>query len=346
MLMNLSQYEIARRSGFSRSTVSRVLSNHPGISETTRRKVKSIAEELGYQKNSLVSMLTAQLRASKAKSSKLTIAYLIDGTPESCASIVSPVLHRYTQGLIKRANELGYGVDPIYRQERGMTAAKIQNLLRARGIRGLLIGPRKSPLGHLSLKWENFAAVSVAHALPRLNIHYSTPAHFQNIGIALRKISKLGYRRIGFAVSQRTDRWASLEFSARYTLFSQETPPELRIPVFTAFGLDMEEDIRGFKQWFSLHRPEIIIHAAATIPYCMNVLGIEAPRDVALCDLMLPTNENSSSGIDQMEGAIAMAAVDLVVEQLHNNELGIPKFLKSVSIQGRWIAGKTTPKRT
>lgn len=290
-------------------------------------------------------MLTAQLRASKAKASQLTIAYLIDGTPETSGPTVSHVGHRYTQGIVKRANELGYGIDFIYRRERGMTSSKIQSLLRARGIRGILIGPRRSPLGHLSLKWESLAAVSVAHALPHLNIHYSTPAHFQNIGIALRKISKLGYRRIGFAVSKRTDRFANLEFSAHYTLYAQETPPELRIPVFTAWGLDMEEDVHSFDQWFSRHRPEIIIHAGVTIPYCMSILGLEAPKDAGLCDLMLPSPHCGSSGIDQMEGAITMAAVDLIVEQLHNNDLGIPKFLKAVSIQGCWVPGKTAPKR-
>lgn len=45
--------DIAHKANVSESTVSRVLSNHPGISDATRRKVLDIAKELEYQPNAL-----------------------------------------------------------------------------------------------------------------------------------------------------------------------------------------------------------------------------------------------------------------------------------------------------
>ncbi len=341
--MSLSQYEIARRTGFSRSTVSRALSNHPAISQETRDAVQQVAAELGYRKNALVSMLTSQLRTSRAKTVQQTIAYLASGDVERADKENPEIATRYFNGVTRRTEELGFNLDVIPLFERGMTGRKLQNLLRTRSIRGILIGPRRAPLKRLSVNWSYFAPVAVAHALPGLEVHYTSPLYFNNLGIALRSILKMNYRRIGFAVSRRTDQFASLAFSARYAIFSQEHPQETRIPVLSGLGYDDHADIGLFGRWFELHRPDVVIHAGATLPFCMRELGLRAPQDVALCDLLLPMRNRHLAGIDQREEIIGASAVDLVVEQLHNHQLGLPANPKAVFTQGVWKDGPTLP---
>ncbi|MGD8192686.1 LacI family DNA-binding transcriptional regulator [Brevibacillus ginsengisoli] len=51
--MAITIYDIARLSGVSKSTVSRVLSNHPYVSQESRLKVQKAMEELHYVPNSL-----------------------------------------------------------------------------------------------------------------------------------------------------------------------------------------------------------------------------------------------------------------------------------------------------
>lgn len=50
--------EMARQLGLSHSTISRALSNHPRISQTTRKMVQDLANELGYQANSTANQLS------------------------------------------------------------------------------------------------------------------------------------------------------------------------------------------------------------------------------------------------------------------------------------------------
>lgn len=342
--MSLSHYEIAKQTGFARSTVSRALSNHPAISSETREKVKEVAKKIGYKKNALISMLSARVRATKTKGNKLTIAYISAAPIEDVKESIVTVHSQIYQGILKRADDLGYNIDYVYRYEKGMTSKKLQNLLRARGIWGVLLAPRPSPIGHLSLNWKKLAAVSVAHPLPSPAIDYVSPAYFQNIGIALRKIIKYGYRRIGFCISERTNRFANLEFSSRYALYAQELPAKSRIPSYTEFGLDMAKDIETFEKWYRRNNPEVIIHAGPTIPFCLQALGIAAPREVATCDVMLSKASAGAAGVTQLDSVIGASSVDLLVERLHNYELGIPEYLKIVSIQGRWIDGSTLPK--
>jgi LacI family transcriptional regulator len=56
----LNLNDIAHRAGVSRSTVSRVINDDEYVSEDTRRKVKSIIEELGYSPNLSARMLRTQ----------------------------------------------------------------------------------------------------------------------------------------------------------------------------------------------------------------------------------------------------------------------------------------------
>jgi len=46
--MNVSIKDIAKAAGVSHSTVSRALNNHQAISEKTRKRIKELAQQMGY----------------------------------------------------------------------------------------------------------------------------------------------------------------------------------------------------------------------------------------------------------------------------------------------------------
>lgn len=58
--------DIARLSGYSLGTVSRVINGHPSVSETTRERVLSVMNEVGYEPNSNARHLKMRSRASFA----------------------------------------------------------------------------------------------------------------------------------------------------------------------------------------------------------------------------------------------------------------------------------------
>ena len=57
---NLTLEDIARRVGVSRSTVSRVVNNHPNISDEVRTRVMAVINETGYQPNAAARSLASQ----------------------------------------------------------------------------------------------------------------------------------------------------------------------------------------------------------------------------------------------------------------------------------------------
>ena len=64
--------DIARLSGYSLGTVSRVLNNHPDVSEKAKEKVLAVVEEYGFQPNANAKHLKMQTLSA--------IAVLVKGT--------------------------------------------------------------------------------------------------------------------------------------------------------------------------------------------------------------------------------------------------------------------------
>lgn len=87
--------DIAERAGLSPSTVSRALSDNPIIKEETRKRVKRLAEQMGYERNEL---------ARGLKKGSIGAVGLI--VPD----ITNPFFSEITLGVADAARERGYGV--------------------------------------------------------------------------------------------------------------------------------------------------------------------------------------------------------------------------------------------
>ena len=76
--------DIARMSGVGVATVSRVLNDHPDVSEETRRKVMAVVSEQGFQPNNNARRLKQQTSASIAIIVKGTMNMLFADLVERC----------------------------------------------------------------------------------------------------------------------------------------------------------------------------------------------------------------------------------------------------------------------
>ena len=95
---NLTLEEIARLSGVSRSTVSRVINQQPNVSNNVRLRVEAVIQETGYQPN-----LAAQTLVSK----RTWMIGLV--LPRSVSSFFTdPYFPRLLQGIAQGCNLNNY----------------------------------------------------------------------------------------------------------------------------------------------------------------------------------------------------------------------------------------------
>jgi LacI family transcriptional regulator len=333
-----SHSQIAKLTGVSRSTVSRALANHPLVSDQTKKKVNAAAKKLGYQANALVSILTAQIRKSRISPTVSTLGYI---TSFPLDTSKHDHWTEFYHGAREQAGDLGYGLDIIWRRQPGMTTSKFNGILRARGIRGVIITPLPDAMGHVTMDFSRLAAATVGYPLAKPHIHHCSGWHLQFMSLALRKIIRKGYRRIGHAIFPDADRFASFSHSSRFLLYQSTIPAKQRIPMLVHPQEKRAPTIEQFQSWLKKHQPEVILCTGYLVEEWMAELGLEAPKDVAYANLSLIDKGSGASGIFEQTRKVGACAVDLVVEHIQQNILGVPDIPKSIHIEGEWIEGKT-----
>jgi LacI family transcriptional regulator len=153
----------------------------------------------------------------------------------------------------------------------------------------------------------------------------------------------LGYRKIGLAVPGQGDRYADGAFSAGYCLYEDMHGEGARIPRFVprewAGGTPS-----AFKAWYREYRPEAVVCITDDVREWLAEEKIHAPQDVGLVHLNWSSRLGDCSGIWEHNEFTGAAAAQLVMDQLHFNERGIPEYTKAVLIDGEWVRGETVRK--
>lgn len=352
---------VADRAGVSRMTVSRALKNHPSIPPATCRRVQRIAAQLGYRANPLVSALMAQLRNTSTPKVWPVIAFLA-AHPDAVYASGHTYNAQLYAGAADRASQLGYKLERFSLIEPGMTWHRMRGLLHARGIPGIILPPLPDPIPAIDFDWTLFACATIGYSYKTHALHRAANDQFNTIRTAVRHLTGLGYERIGLAIRHEDDRRVENKWAGGFLSFHPYLPPRRKLPVFLwhyqpsgprPAPVDGHEAWEGrvecppgFSAWIARHRPDAILSLQPLlVREWLASLGLRVPQDVALVSLNLQPNQSRFSGIDQNNALLGGAAVELVVEQIHHNEHGVPARAKTVMIMGDWIAGSTTRRR-
>jgi LacI family transcriptional regulator len=340
MIMNRSNSPTVRQlaflAGVSRTTISLALRNHPSLPETTRQRIQVLAAKHGYRADAVVSALMTRLRTSKKKRNLDTLAFLtfwkerdqwLDGINE----------RRFYYGIKDRAEKLGYQIEPFWAKEPGLTPARLSEILYTRSIRGLVLPPLLRASGHLSLRWDYFATAAISYTLLKPNVHRATHSHMSGMILALRKLKQRGYHRIGFANLLDQNERVRHNWLAGYLTYQQVTGQTNPIPPL----LTRQWDLKDFKKWLQKHRLDAVVSNTYEPLNMLKELGLSLPEEIGFASLDRTSNDDPCAGIDQYAEQVGAAAVDLVVTQLQNNELGLPQHPQTLQLDGGWVDGTT-----
>ncbi len=333
--------QLAALTGVSRTTVSLALRNHPSLPVDTRARIQKLAALHGYKQDPLVSTLMAQLRTSRAKRSVERIAYFTtwdtrDGWRKPGNE------HNFFLGASERAAKLGYELEHIWAREPGVTTARLSKILYTRAIRGIILAPFPSPRSHITMEWKHFATAAISYTLVRPLVHRATHGHYNGMFLALRHLRHHGYRRIGFATRLEQSERVASSWLAALLVYQQSISEAQRVPAFLS-PVDVHRglDAKAFAEWYHAHKPDVVVSNLTTPMELLQTMGLRVPEDVGYASLDLINKDDPWSGIDQQAREVGAAAVDQVVTQLQNNEFGLPKYPKTVYLDGLWREGNT-----
>lgn len=180
--------DIARQADVSEATVSRVLNDRPGVSETTRHAVLTAIDVLGYDR-------PARLKAKSANLVGLVM-------PE----LVNPIFPAFAQVIETALAAEGYTPVLCTQTPGGVHEDEYVQMLLDRGVSGIIFlsglhaDATSDPARYRTLRERGLPIVLVNGPLPEVDAPFVSNDDVASMGLAVNHLVQLGHTEIGLAL--------------------------------------------------------------------------------------------------------------------------------------------------
>ena len=334
--------EIAQRLSIAPSTVSRALRDDPRIGIETRQRIRTVASELGYRPNPLVSALMAN-RRRRGGAGEIDVIALVTSYGGREDWRTKQVCRWEFEGIQARAATLGFRVEVFSLHDYQGDAARLEATLRARGIRGVLLGFSRGNNEPVPFSSEGFAVAGLSAYFKAAQVDRANFHGFYNVQFALEQMGRLGYRRPALVVPELNNNISNNLWSGAFLDWQRRIPARNRCAPFIPAGTP---DLDTFVAWLSANEPDSILFYKVPVRSFLGRAGRRIPEEIGVACLYRTADEmRAMGGIDGNLSAVGAAALDLVVERLNANSFGPTDHPKEVLIKGTWHEGATLPPR-
>ena len=326
--------DVARHVGVSASTVSRVLNDHPDVSDSMRERVVAAASELGYQPD----FLAQSLRGGQSRS----VGFVV-------RDLSNPIFATLVKGAETTLRDAGYAT--ILTNSEGEADLDFRNLavLQQRRVDGVMLSLQ-------SESDERLRELLAASDLPTLlldrelkGVRASTVLcdHRTGVAEAVEHLIRLGHRRITLLIGPRGVRATRERMSGYYDAFGrnglQVDEESVRLGSYSR-GFGYSEAIRAMT---STERPTAIVSGGIQLTEgiltAARQLGLVLGADYSLvsCDetLLMEFVEPSISVVRRDTGLMGRLGAELLLGMLQSDG-----DQRSVTIPTEYVArGSSAP---
>jgi len=181
--MTVTIKDIARHSGVSVSTVSRVLNKKPDVNTETEARVNSAIKELGYSPSSVARGLV--LKRSNA------IGFVVP-------DITNPNFPELARGVVEKARQKGYSVIFFDTNQDNKVEKEALKLLRSKQVDGIIVSFSEANQDEfIKLKEDQFPAVQIYRKSPKSVISTIAIDNTDSAYKAVKYLINMGHSRIG-----------------------------------------------------------------------------------------------------------------------------------------------------
>lgn len=335
---------VAKATGYTTATVSMALRNKEQINPKTRRKIQAAARKLGYTPDPAITELMFRLRAEKAPQQQATIAMASMFTGNENRH--NPHLAIGIHFLKKAAADYGYGMEVFPLYDFAERPGSMERILRARGIRGLILGGLPSNRPAIDLDISQFSVATIGYSRT-ISVHRACQHQYADTRSLMAELWQKGFRRPGLILPRDSDQRVNFHYSAAFRVFLSHIPTASRIEPAIVETLTREILL----QWVTRFQPDVLItHAPSpdTIKTWLVEGGYRIPHDISMAILDLPEARGDYAGMVQNLPHTAGAAIDLVINQIHRDQRGLQENPKTVMLEGEFYDGPSLnpPKQT
>lgn len=335
-MANPTLRSLAQSLQLSHWTVSAALRGSPLVKSATRERVLAAARAENYTHNPLVGAVMSELRRSRQRLFRGVLGIIILDEPDRPKS-GNKFFDLQIEGARARATELGFNVEVFTVGNSHLRLQRLETILQARGISGLMLMPAWWNPNFRELDWNRYAGVYTDYVILDPPLHSICPDHYRSMMDALVRLQGLGYRRPGLFIRKRhNDRLQNRWEAALLAMQHQHRGLE-RVPI-----LAVEEVTReNFTPWFKRYTPDVVIGHQTEAMSWMRSCGARIPATHGFFCLNLIVSTRPTAGFDQQPSLIGARAIDILTAQLSRNEFGVPHHGVLTTIPSVFVDGPT-----
>jgi DNA-binding LacI/PurR family transcriptional regulator len=331
----ITQKTVARAAKVDPSTVCLALNNSPHLPAETRDRIMAIAEKLGYRRDPMLGALAAYRRSTAAPAFHGVLAWIVNSAGGYNWRL-PPEYRDYHAGALTAASHLGYQLVTLDLNDYSSNPKRLNGVLRARNIRGILVCPQPQAHTLLDLKIEDLSAVTFGYTVQSPLLHMVSSHHYAAIRETLGELRARGYRRIGYAIPQSHNERLDQNYMAGYLLEQSAWPVGERLPPFIG-----EPRLGPFRSWLRNARPDALVTTHYVFPEMVAALGIKTPEKLGLAIISLAESVRDYAGIDEDSREVGRVAIGLLASLVERGEKGLPARPQRVLVRGIWREGRT-----
>jgi DNA-binding LacI/PurR family transcriptional regulator len=328
--------DLARRLGLSPTTVSEALRGKSRVARSTMVRVRAAAEQAGYHYNPLAGRVMSQVRTSAVRRFRGALALLDLEEPDRPvgAARFNKMLVR---GVIARARDLGFSLDRFLIGPGGVTPARLNGVLAARGIGGVLVLPSFADVHLEGLDWPRLAGLYLDRVIRHPRLHSVSPDHFGGMCDALRRLEARGYRHPGLVLQRQQDDRLQRRWEGAFLATCHQDASLAPVPILLADAIDETT----FGRWLQRHEPDVVLGHGTRLLRWMREAGLGVPDRSGFVSLNATLSEEPCAAIDLRPEQVGARGAELLVGQLLRGETGPPTVPCNTSVPAAWQEGPT-----
>lgn len=278
-----------------------------------------------------------QVRTGRAKTRSRVIAFVLPQFDDPAWG-QQEWIRRSIEGAVERAKQTGFRLEVFRWRRAEISDQRLDQILKARGIRGLVIAPLQHPGMELALDWDYYASAAIGASLRWPRLHRVRHHAFRSIQVAIEKLHEIGCERVGLALSDFSAARVENMWQAGFFVGTRDCAKRERCTLLhQAPTLERET----FLAWIRESRPDGLLMQDDRCFEWLHEAGVSVPGEIAVAHLNRGAERTGVAGVDQEFEFIGAATVDLVVEQSLLGEFGLPMRPKDVLLEGVWVPGAT-----
>jgi DNA-binding LacI/PurR family transcriptional regulator len=336
--------DIAAKAGVHVTTVSLALRDHPSIPPATRARIRGVAKKFGYQRDPLLDALNFHRSQRQQQTRVISSAFVVHANTTRLFSgnHYQPLVYA---GAKAAAEARGHTLDIFVVGQGHLAPARLNTILTARSITGVLLSTFEIDIGQLDLDWDQFCAVKIEclHLTP--NLDAVSNDQLQVARLAMQQLRKLGYRRIGLATACEDQTRLGGSFGMGVLIEQASLPEAERVPPLLFNLSDVPCLNRMIPEWMRQHRVDVIISNWNELLDVFATAGIRLPDDVAFASLDIPPSMPEVAGVVQNHRLVGQRAMEQLAIMTDAYQRGVPEAQTITYIPGYWQNGVTAPQK-